>query len=114
MEQEATPDYLIKVENILKSEKDRASSYLHPSSETKLLATCNIEMLEKHNMTLLEREGSGCHALLANDRTEDLTRLYRLFLNIPNGLEPVAAIVKDHIEVRVISILSSHPYAPLA
>ncbi len=58
-----------------------------------------IEMLDRHEMTLLEREGSGCRALLANERNEDLARLYRLFSSIPDRLQPVAEIVKKHIEV---------------
>ncbi len=49
-------------------------------------------------MALLEREGSGCRALLENERTEDLTRLYNLFWKIKDGLEPVGVIVKNHIE----------------
>ncbi len=64
---------------------------------------CEVEMLQNHEMTLLEREGSGCRALLANERTEDLTRLYSLFSKIPDGLEPVAVIVKNHIEVGIYS-----------
>jgi hypothetical protein len=35
--------------------------------------------------------------LLANDRYEDLSRLYRLFSRIPDGLVPVAEIFKAHI-----------------
>jgi len=35
--------------------------------------------------------------LLANDKFEDLSRMYRLFLRVENGLAPMAAIVKDHI-----------------
>ncbi len=64
---------------------------------------CEAEILEKHETTLLEREGSGCCALLANKRTEDLTRLYSLFSKIPDGLEPVAVIVKNHIEVGIFN-----------
>ncbi|CAM9332740.1 unnamed protein product, partial [Choristocarpus tenellus] len=46
---------------------------------------------------LLEKEGSGCKVLLANDKLEDLSRMYRLFSRLPRGLELMADIVKDHI-----------------
>lgn len=50
---------------------------------------------------LLEKEGSGCKVLLANDKSDDLSRMYRLFSRLPKGLEPMAEIIKDHItEVR--------------
>lgn len=52
---------------------------------------------------LLEKEGSGCKVLLANDKSDDLSRMYRLFSRLPKGLEPMAEIIKDHItEVRNI------------
>ncbi|CAN0082471.1 unnamed protein product, partial [Ectocarpus sp. 6 AP-2014] len=46
---------------------------------------------------LLEKEGSGCKVLLANDKSDDLSRTYRLFNRLPQGLEPMAEIIKDHI-----------------
>ncbi|GMI37335.1 hypothetical protein TeGR_g8429, partial [Tetraparma gracilis] len=45
-------------------------------------------------MTLLEKDGSGCRALLANDKTDDLERMYRLFGRLDDGLTPMANIVK--------------------
>jgi len=105
------------------------------------------ELLEKQETTLLEREGSGCAMLLANDKYDgreggteggkegwregrregrrsesrftppnpptlpsllspslppflplDLSRMYRLFSRVPNGLLPMAKIVQAHIE----------------
>ena len=35
--------------------------------------------------------------LLANDKSDDLSRMYRLFNRLPKGLEPMAEIIKDHI-----------------
>jgi cullin 1 len=44
------------------------------------------------------RDGSGCAVLLANDKYEDLSRMYRLFSRVEKGLEPMATIVRQHIE----------------
>ena len=35
------------------------------------------QILEKREMALLEKEGSGCRVLLANDKHDDLARMYR-------------------------------------
>jgi hypothetical protein len=36
-----------------------------------------LQILEKREMALLEKEGSGCRVLLANDKHDDLARMYR-------------------------------------
>lgn len=97
IETDSTPDYMIKAENALESEKLRVANYLNPSTEAKLLRVCDDEMLEKREKILLEKEGSGCKVLLANDKSDDLSRMYRLFNRLPKGLEPMAEIIKDHI-----------------
>lgn len=80
------------------------------------------ELLTQYENQLLEKEHSGCHALLRDDKVwkavtwflfslyacvdlymilancllqvEDLSRMYRLFFRIPKGLEPVSHIFK--------------------
>lgn len=39
----------------------------------------------------------GVIALLKNDKLDDLSRMFRLFSRIKNGLEPIAALVQKHI-----------------
>ena len=52
------------------------SHYLNTASEPKLLRVCEHEILELRETVLLEKEGSGCRALLANDKAADLSRMY--------------------------------------
>ncbi|KAL0414709.1 UNVERIFIED_CONTAM: Cullin-1 [Sesamum radiatum] len=94
---DSCPDYMMKAEECLKREKDRVAHYLHSSSETKLLEKVQHELLSVYATQLLEKEHSGCHALLRDDKVEDLSRMYRLFSKIPRGLEPVANIFKQHV-----------------
>ncbi|KZV24389.1 cullin-1 [Dorcoceras hygrometricum] len=94
---DSCPDYMLKAEECLKREKDRVSHYLHSSSETKLLEKVQNELLSVYATQLLEKEHSGCHALLRDDKVEDLSRMYRLFSKVPRGLEPVANIFKRHV-----------------
>ncbi|GER46235.1 cullin 1 [Striga asiatica] len=94
---DSCPDYMLKAEECLKREKERVSHYLHSSSETKLLEKVQHELLSVYASQLLEKEHSGCHALLRDDKVEDLSRMYRLFSKVPRGLEPVASVFKQHV-----------------
>ncbi|EFJ25647.1 hypothetical protein SELMODRAFT_173394 [Selaginella moellendorffii] len=97
IEEDSCPDYMLKAEECLKREKERVGHYLHSSSESKLLEKVQQELLSQYEQQLLEKEHSGCHALLRDDKVEDLSRMYRLFCRIPKGLEPVAAIFRMHV-----------------
>lgn len=94
---DSTPDYLIKAEEALNEERNRVADYLNSSSESKILKVVEEEILEKVETTLLEKESSGCRALLQNDKSEDLQRMFRLFLRLENGLVPIANIVQEFI-----------------
>ncbi|KAK2646119.1 hypothetical protein Ddye_021314 [Dipteronia dyeriana] len=93
--EDSCPDYMLKAEECLKREKDRVAHYLHSSSEPKLLEKVQHELLSVYANQLLEKEHSGCHALLRDDKVEDLSRMFRLFSKIPKGLEPVSNIFKQ-------------------
>lgn len=94
---DSTPEYMVKAEKVLIEEKNRVHDYLNPASEGKLLRVVEEEILEKVEMILLEKEGSGCRVLLANDKSEDLQRMFRLYSRLENGLQPIASIVENFI-----------------
>ncbi|KAK9809634.1 hypothetical protein WJX73_009175 [Symbiochloris irregularis] len=98
IEEDSCPDYMLKAEERLKAEEGRVSNYLHINSRVKLLFQVETELLAKYEMQLLEKEHSGCAALLRDDKKEDLARLYRLFQRVPKGLDPVAETFKKHVE----------------
>ncbi|XP_057509252.1 cullin-1 [Actinidia eriantha] len=95
--EDSCPDYMLKAEQCLKRERDRVSHYLHSNSEQKLVEKVQNELLVVNSTQLLEKEHSGCRALLRDDKVEDLSRMYRLFHKIPKGLEPIANIFKQHV-----------------
>ncbi|RZB48980.1 Cullin-1 isoform D [Glycine soja] len=97
IEIDSCPDYMLKAEDCLRRERDRVSHYLHSSTEQKLVEKVQQEVLVIHANQLLEKENSGCHALLRDDKVEDLSRMYRLYHKIPKGLDPVANVFKQHI-----------------
>ena len=58
----------IKAEDCLKLEEERVSNYMHQSSRTSLLKEVETEVLQQHQTALLEKEQSGCAALLQDDK----------------------------------------------
>mmetsp|Transcript_17376 Transcript_17376/g.31660 ORF Transcript_17376/g.31660 Transcript_17376/m.31660 type:complete len:748 (+) Transcript_17376:238-2481(+) len=98
IEGDGTPAYMVKAEAALDAERERVTAYLNSASEGKLLGVVETEILEKREMALLEKEGSGCRVLLANDKHDDLSRMYRLFGKNEKWLQPIADIVRKHIE----------------
>ncbi|KAM7501267.1 hypothetical protein LguiB_000171 [Lonicera macranthoides] len=103
--EDSCPDYMLKAEECLRKEKDRVAHYLHSSSEPKLLENVQTQLLVIHSSQLLEKEHSGCRALLRDDKVEDLSRMYRLFFKIPKGLDPVANIFKQHVTAEGIALV---------
>merc|ERR1719199_356074 len=72
-EEDSFPDYMCKAEDRIKQETERVRQYLHSSTEDKLLRVCE--------------------ALLRDNKTDDLSRMYRLFSRIATGLPPIGNIV---------------------
>jgi cullin 1 len=103
---DSTPEYLIKAETALEAERIRVQEYLNSSSEAKLLKTVEEEILEKVEMLLLEKETSGCKALLQNDKSSDLNRMFRLFSRIDHGLIPISNYVRDFISSAGLDIVA--------
>ncbi|KAK9758085.1 hypothetical protein RND81_01G205800 [Saponaria officinalis] len=95
--EDSCPEYLTKSEECLKREKDRVTHYLHATTEEKLLEKVQHEVLWVFENQLLEKENSGCRALLRDDKVEDLSRMYRLYSKVAKGLEPIGKIIKQHI-----------------
>jgi len=105
-----TTVYLLRAENALHNEQQRVADYLQPSTEDKLLQVVREELLEKPQKMLLEREGSGLRALFQNDKVEDISRMYRLFL--PVSLDLMVGIFKNHVlaqdTVHITDFLELH------
>lgn len=97
MLEDPTPVYMKKAEAALDAEKERVHNYLNAETESKLLKEVEQELLSKRQKDLLEKEGSGCRVLLMNDQAEDLSRMYRLFSRVPDGLQAIAEIFKDYV-----------------
>ncbi|KAH9262741.1 hypothetical protein BASA82_000232 [Batrachochytrium salamandrivorans] len=93
----STPQYLTFTEAAINSEVRRVNDYLFPSTERKVKDLIAITCLQQQQTQLLGNETSGIKVLLQQDRSEDLGRLFRLFVMLDGGLEPVSRLVEEHI-----------------
>jgi len=105
--EDSCPAYLIKAEACLANERERVEQYLHQTSESGLISTVEEHLLEQFEHQLLEKENSGCAALLIDDKTEDLSRMFRLFSSVPKGLQPIADIFKAHVQKEGMELVSA-------
>ena len=69
--QDSCPDYMLKAEDYLDKEEKRVEAYLHSSSKVKLLKEVETEVLTNYETRLLQKEHSGCAALLRDDKVWD-------------------------------------------
>lgn len=102
---DTTPEYLTKAEEAVRAEEERVGAYLHTSTKPKLLKEVETELLAVHQAQLLEKEHSGCAALLRDDKKPDLARMYRLFGRVPKGLDPMAEIFRKHVEAEGLKLV---------
>ncbi|XP_042421758.1 cullin-1-like [Zingiber officinale] len=97
---ESFPDYMLKVEECLRREKDRVVHYLHVTSEPKLIEQVRHEVLCVYSSQLLENEKSGCCVLIQEHKVDDLSRMYKLFSKIDDSLCRISQIYKKHVTVQ--------------
>lgn len=93
------PEYLGRVEQSLKSEDDRVSRYLAPSSLSKLRGVAIMQLLQELQSQLLAKP-TNVQALLTQDRFEDLARVYRMFALVESGLAPIASAFRQFVTLR--------------
>ena len=93
---DSCPNYLVKVEECLNAESDRVDAFLNQSSMKGLQFTVYQELLQYHQLALLTK-ATGLEHMLESHRTEDLSRLYRLYSPYENDLPAIAKILQDYV-----------------
>lgn len=93
---EDTAAYLLSAEHALEAETLRARRYCHRSSELKIIHACERELLQKHQMVLVERDQTGLASLLRRQRLDDISRMFRLFKSIPGGINHMTEALKNY------------------
>eukprot|EP01060_Flectonema_neradi_P012917 TRINITY_DN1970_c0_g1_i1.p1 TRINITY_DN1970_c0_g1~~TRINITY_DN1970_c0_g1_i1.p1 ORF type:complete len:764 (+),score=141.53 TRINITY_DN1970_c0_g1_i1:35-2326(+) len=101
-------EYLKKAEQRLNEEIQRAQACLHSNSEKALTTAVETVVLKEHQRTLLEMENSGFIALLRDQRLEDLSRMYKLFSRLPQGLDLIAQLLYEYVTNEGKQVVSRH------
>ncbi|KAK9710592.1 hypothetical protein K7432_008351 [Basidiobolus ranarum] len=91
-------EYLKKSEKRLVEEEQRSQHYLYSGTEPKIRAIIEKELLEHHLKTIIEMENSGLVAMLANDKNDDLFRMYKLFTRVQSGHDEMKTAIKEYIK----------------
>ncbi|KAJ0098298.1 hypothetical protein Patl1_22191 [Pistacia atlantica] len=96
-------EYLKKAERRLNEEIERVSHYLDVKSESKITNMAEREMIESHMQRVVHMENSGIVNMLADDKYEDLGRIYSLFRQVPNGLILIRDVMTSYIRDSGVS-----------
>eukprot|EP00899_Mesostigma_viride_P019647 jgi/Mesvir1/27684/Mv07403-RA.1 len=91
-------DYLRKAEARLAQEMERVAHYLDASTEPKITAVVERQMIGAHMQTLVTMENSGLLPMLVDNKFEDLRRMYTLFRRIPEGLSTMRSMMADYLK----------------
>lgn len=94
---DSVAEFLRKVDDVLKAEKRRVTSFLHISTDFKLSILLETELLRDKVIILLDRENTGFRFMLEHDRDEDMGLFYRFIIRIGQGSEEMSKIFREHI-----------------
>ncbi|CAG9099264.1 Cullin-3 [Plutella xylostella] len=89
--------YIARVEARIQEEAERARHYLDESTEPRVVAVLEHELIERHMKTIVEMENSGVVHMLLHTRTAELACVYKLLSRVPDGLRTVADAVSAHL-----------------
>ena len=103
------PQYLYKARAQIKAENTRVDMYLHESTRTKLTKLSERRLVGEHLESILNMD-SGCQHLLENDNEEVLSVMFLLLKKVPNGLVPMAAILRQYLQNSGMLLLKEPKY----
>ncbi|OAX43154.1 Cullin-domain-containing protein [Rhizopogon vinicolor AM-OR11-026] len=91
------PEYLRRVEGRLDSEQARTYHYLYSHTGGPLKEILERNLLTQNLSTVISMPNSGLDVMVDLDKLDDLNRLYRLFIMVPDGLPTLRRSFKDSI-----------------
>jgi cullin 3 len=98
-------DYMNKVEGRLQEEFSRTTHILSSSTEPKLKAILDDELISTHAKTLIEMETTGLEYMLNNHKLEDIAKMFNLFGRVPTCMDLLRDYVGRYIERKGGEIL---------
>ena len=97
LEENSASVYIRRVEARIDEEASRATYYLDASTEPRIIEVLENELIKKHMKIIVEMENSGVVHMLANQKTEDLACMYKLFARVTDGHKTIAECMSAHL-----------------
>ncbi|KAF0696286.1 Aste57867_12984 [Aphanomyces stellatus] len=123
LDQNTCPDFMQKADRRLMEEHNRVLQYLNSSTEPKLKAIAERELIANHAKALVDMEGSGCVAMFRDDKIDgaslfvawmvhltlglDLRRMYTLFKRVPTTLDEIGQCVTNYIKSTGLDLIQT-------
>ncbi|CAH8493822.1 unnamed protein product [Dicrocoelium dendriticum] len=77
--------YIKKVEQRIEEEIKRSHHYLDPSTEPKIVAVLEEELISRHMETIVGMPNSGLTYMLTHDRFDDIAAMYNVLSRVEEG-----------------------------
>lgn len=89
-------EYMKKAQTRLNEEAQRVRMYLHPTTDEKLVATCERVLIADHAKVIQDE----FLPLLQQDRENDYRRVYELLSRIEDGLVPIQDTFQNYVKQK--------------
>lgn len=100
-------EYLVKVTERLKKERERALRTMDPETAPKIEHVIKQTMIEKYKESIIEKEASGCTAMLQNWKLDDLRLVYDVLGLVAGALKPLVEKVKEFTTKQGMDIVKN-------
>ncbi|GBE88007.1 Cullin-domain-containing protein [Sparassis latifolia] len=94
------PEYLRRVESRFDSEESRAHHFLSSYTSLPLRRILENNLIKPHLSGIIAMANSGLDVMIDSDKLDDLARLYRLFIMVPEGLPCLKKALRETIVRR--------------
>jgi len=94
-ERSTATDYLQKVMERLKEERERAARCLDEETKGKIEGVIKLVMIDNYKQVIIEKEGSGCIVMLREWRVADLRLVFDVLSLVPGALNPCVDLVEN-------------------
>jgi len=99
-------DYLTKVEKIVAAERARIRGFVHTSSRDAIMKKVFQALLINHQTAILGAP-TGFKQMLDDRSLNDISRVYRLYNEVPKSLQPIAEMFLKHIQKEGADVMES-------